>query len=226
MNNKVVMTGLVVLALGGVGVATLMNRGQAPAPAPDETPVRTDAPTELAVKAGEAAPAWTLKDTSGKEHSLADFKGKYVVLEWLNYGCPFVKKHYGSGNMQKLQAAAKDQGVVWLSINSSAPGKQGHSTPEQADELSKKNSAVPTAVLLDSDGTLGKAYAAKTTPHMYVIAPDGKLIYNGAIDDNPSADPKDVEGAKNYVLAALKEHKESGKVTTATTQPYGCSVKY
>jgi peroxiredoxin len=178
------------------------------------------------VAVGSAAPDFTLTDTAGETHRLADFAGKVVVLEWINHDCPFVKKHYGAGNMQALQKKYTAEGVVWLSVNSSAPGKQGHCTPEKADELSAKHGAAPTALLLDEDGKVGKAFGARTTPHMYVIDAEGVLVYNGAIDNRPTADPKDIPGATNYVAAALDAVLAGGTPEVATSKPYGCSVKY
>ena len=179
-----------------------------------------------AATVGQPAPAFTLTDTKGTTHSLADFAGKTVVLEWFNHECPFVKKHYGAGNMQRQQAAATGKGVVWLTINSSAPGKQGHVNAEQANAILGEWKASPTAFLLDHDGTVGQAYGAKTTPHMYVIDGAGVLRYNGAIDSNPSADPADIPGATQYVEAALGDLAANRAVARGTTQPYGCSVKY
>lgn len=175
---------------------------------------------------GQAAPAFTLTGTDGKTYALESFQGKYVVLEWLNHDCPFVKKHYGSGNMQKLQKKYTAQGVVWLSINSSAPGKQGNYPPDEANALTAEKKASPSAVLLDPDGTVGRAYGAKTTPHMFVIDPQGTLLYAGGIDDKPSTDPADVASARNHVDQALTEALAGKTVTVATSTPYGCSVKY
>ncbi|GAB4168016.1 MAG: thioredoxin family protein [Terrimicrobiaceae bacterium] len=175
---------------------------------------------------GQPAPEFTLKDTSGKEHSLSDFKGKVVVLEWVNHGCPFVKKHYASKNMQKLQKAATEQGAVWLSICSSAPGKQGHMAAAEAAAMTADVGSSATAYLLDEDGKVGKAYNARTTPEMFVVDQQGVLQYMGAIDDKPSADAADIDGAVNYVEKALEEVFAGKPVTTATTKPYGCSVKY
>ncbi|HYC58049.1 MAG TPA: redoxin domain-containing protein [Thermoanaerobaculia bacterium] len=175
---------------------------------------------------GSPAPAFTLIDTRGKQHNLADFKGKYVVLEWVNFGCPFVKKHYGSGNMQATQKKAVDRGVVWLSVCSSADGKQGHmAAAEWNNEIASRKMA-STAVLIDESGQVGKTYGAKTTPHMYIVNPDGVLIYKGAIDDKPTTDQDDIPGARNHVLAALDESMAGKPVSTASTTPYGCSVKY
>jgi peroxiredoxin len=175
---------------------------------------------------GSPAPAFTLTDTNGKQHNLADYKGKYVVLEWVNFGCPFVKKHYESGNMQATQKKAVEKGVVWLSVCSSAKFKQGHMSAANWNEDIADRKLASTAVLLDESGAVGKSYGAKTTPHMYVINPDGVLIYKGAIDDKPSTNQDDIPGATNYVLAALDESMAGKPVSTASTQSYGCSVKY
>jgi len=175
---------------------------------------------------GSPAPDFTLPDSFGHNHTLSDYAGKIVVLEWLNHGCPFVKKHYNSGNMQDLQKMAKEEGVVWFSIISSAPGKQGYSTPDQANETAQEKNAVPAAILLDPEGTAGKMYGAKTTPHMYIIDKEGRLVYNGGIDDIRSANVADIAKAKNYVRAALEELLSGQEVSVKTSQPYGCSVKY
>jgi len=181
--------------------------------------------TEVA-RVGEPAPDFAVVDTKGATRHLSDFKGKLVVLEWHNQGCPFVKKHYGSGNMQRLQKEVTAQGGVWLTVISSAPGKQGFVTPTEEDAYLAAEKAVPTAVLLDSDGEVGRLFGAKTTPHMYLVDAKGVLVYAGAIDDRPSPDAADVEGAKNYVLAAYQETTAGKPVTVAATAPYGCSVKY
>lgn len=170
-------------------------------------------------------PAFRALDSNGKARSLADFKGKTVVLEWTNAECPFVKKHY-SGNMQALQKAAAKDGVVWLTINSGAPGKQGHVDGAGADAIVKAKGAAPAAYLLDPQGAIGRAYAAKTTPHMYIVDPAGKLVYMGGIDDTPTADVADIKTAKNFVTAALADLKAKRPVAVATSKPYGCSVKY
>ncbi|HEX6097710.1 MAG TPA: thioredoxin family protein [Thermoanaerobaculia bacterium] len=175
---------------------------------------------------GSPAPALTLTDTNGKQHNLADYKGKYVVLEWVNLGCPFVKKHYESGNMQATQKKAVDQGVVWLSVCSSAEGKQGHMAPADWNKEIAARKLASTAVLIDESGKVGAAYGAKTTPHMYIINPAGVLVYKGAIDDKPTTNQDDIPGARNYVLAALDESMAGKPVSTASTQSYGCSVKY
>ena len=178
------------------------------------------------VSIGQPSPDFSLIDTQGKTIQLSSYKGKFVVLEWFNPDCPFVKKHYGSGNMQSLQKESTDKGVIWLSIDSSAPGKQGYYSPEKANELTLSKNASPTAVLLDSDGKLGKLYGAQTTPHMFVINPEGQLIYAGAIDNVASADPADITKATNYVREALGEAMAGKPVSVPSTKSYGCSVKY
>ena len=177
-------------------------------------------------KVGAPAPTFTVADNKGQPHSLADYKGKWVVLEWHNEGCPYVRKHYGSGNLQKLQKEWTAKSVVWLSIISSAPGKQGYQTAEQSQAYVAQQNAAPTAVLLDPEGSVGRLYTAKTTPHMFVIDPSGVLIYDGAIDDRPTTDLADVDGAVNYVAAALKAGMAGQPVATPVSRPYGCSVKY
>jgi peroxiredoxin len=180
----------------------------------------------LAATVGQPAPDFKLTDTTGKSHALADFKGKTVVLEWVNYDCPFVGKHYDSGNMQKLQKTYSGKGVVWLSVNSSAPGKQGNFPADKVNALLEEKGASPTAYLQDANGAVGQAYGAKTTPHMFVIDPAGKLVYAGGIDDKKSTDVADVKTAKNFVSAALDEVLAGKPVTTGSAEPYGCSVKY
>jgi peroxiredoxin len=175
---------------------------------------------------GEAAPAFTLTDSNGRTHSLSDLRGKIVVLEWWNYQCPFVGKHYGGGNMQKLQKTWTSRGVVWLTVSSSAPGKQGYVDGPKANALMKEKGGAPTAILLDHDGTVGRAYGARTTPHMFVIDKTGTLVYEGGIDDKPSTDLADLATANNYVEAALEEVSAGRPVSTPTSEPYGCSVKY
>ncbi|MCX7868918.1 MAG: thioredoxin family protein [Terrimicrobiaceae bacterium] len=175
---------------------------------------------------GKPAPEFTLKDCSGKQHSLSDFRGKTVVLEWVNHGCPFVVKHYSAGNMQKLQKDATARGVVWLSICSSAPGKQGHMSAAEAAKKCEEVGSHATAYLLDEDGQVGRLYAAKRTPEMFVINPEGILVYKGAIDDKPSANSADIPGAKNFVTAALDEVLAGKPVSKPETAAYGCSVKY
>lgn len=181
---------------------------------------------DAVVKTGSAAPDFTLTDINGKSHSLSSFKGKYVVLEWVNHGCPFVKKHYETGNMQALQNEFTGKQVVWLSIASSAKGKEGYMTAAEWNAANAEHKSAATAVLLDEKGKVGKTYGAKTTPHMYIVNPDGILIYQGAIDDKASTNKGDVKGAKNYVRQALNESMAGKPVSTATTEAYGCSVKY
>ena len=179
-----------------------------------------------APEAGKPAPDFTLKDTAGKEVKLSDYKGKFVVLEWTNFGCPFVKKHYGSHNMQNLQKEFTDKGVVWLSICSSAPGKQGNMSPADAAAAAKAAGVAATEYLIDEDGKVGNLYGARTTPEMFVVDPKGDVVYMGAIDDRPSPDPASLEGATNYVKTALTEAMAGKPVTTPVTKSYGCSVKY
>lgn len=181
----------------------------------------------LALAVGDTAPAFELKDTQGKTVKLADFKGRHVVLEWTNPGCPFVVKHYGPQNMQTLQKEAKAKNVVWLSINSTARSHQDHLAPAALqDKLVKDWGAAPTAVLMDEAGSVGKAYAARTTPHMYVIDPAGKLVFAGGIDDKRNSNPADIPGAKNFVRAALADSLAGKPVATPSATPYGCSIKY
>lgn len=174
---------------------------------------------------GQKATDFKLTDASGKAVQLSDYRGRTVVLEWNNPGCPFVQRHY-QGNMQKTQAAAKADGAVWLTINSGAPGKQGHMDGAAAKKWVADQKAAPTHYLLDPRGVVGKGYAAKTTPHMYIIDGDGVLRYQGGIDDKPAARVEEMESARNHVLAALGEMKAGKPVSVATSQPYGCSVKY
>ncbi|HMD21046.1 MAG TPA: thioredoxin family protein [Alloacidobacterium sp.] len=179
-----------------------------------------------AVRVGDAAPDFTGTDSNGKTHKLSEYRGKYVVLEWTNNGCPFTVKHYASGNMQALQKDWTAKGVVWLTVLSSAPGEQGYMTAAQENAYLSKEKASPTAALLDPNGAIGHEYAAKTTPHMFVIDPSGKVIYDGAIDDHATTDVEDVKSSKNYVTAALTEAMAGQQVATSSTRPYGCSVKY
>ena len=175
---------------------------------------------------GAAAPDFSLPDASGKARSLSEYKGKYVVLEWFNPDCPFVKKHYGSGNMQKLQGEYTGKGVVWLTIDSNAPGSEGNLSPEQAQKVMKDLNTKQTALLLDPAGKAGRAYNARNTPHMFVINPEGKVIYEGAIDSKASPNPADIPSSTNYVKVALDESMGGKPVSNANTRPYGCSVKY
>lgn len=175
---------------------------------------------------GKPAPDFKLTDVDGKARSLAEFKGKYVVLEWINHGCPFVKKHYDSGNMQALQKEAAGKGAVWLSVASSAKGKEGYMDEGEWKKALAEHGSAPAAVLLDAKGKVGKLYGAKTTPHMFIVDPAGALIYKGAIDDRPTADKADVAGAKNHVRQALDEAMAGKPVSEPATKAYGCSVKY
>ena len=175
---------------------------------------------------GAPAPDFTLKAADGETHSLSDFEGQYVVLEWLNFGCPFVGKHYGGGHMQRLQQTYTDEGVVWLSIVSSAPGKQGYYPPKEMVQQKKKHDGNMTAILLDPEGTVGKTYGATVTPHMYVISPEGELLYRGGIDDKPTTDEADIEGATNYVSMALTAAMNGEDVSPKRAKPYGCTIKY
>src|SRR5436305_8401239 len=175
---------------------------------------------------GAAAPDFSLPDASGKSHSLSEYKGKYVVLEWFNSECPFVKKHYGSGNMQKLQAEFTGKGIVWLTVDSNAPGLEGYLTAEQANTKMAEWKTKQTALVLDPDGKAGRSYGAKNTPHMFVINPEGKIVYEGAIDSKPTPNPSDIASSTNYVKAALDESLAGKTVTTPSSRPYGCSVKY
>lgn len=181
----------------------------------------------FAAGVGEPAPAFTLTDLAGKSHQLSDFKGKIVVLEWTNPECPFVVKHYeSSGNLPATQKAATASGVVWLQINSGATGKQGDYDDAAVKAWLAKNQAAATAYLRDRDGKVGKAYGAKTTPHLFVISAEGVLVYQGAVDSKRSTDAKDIAGAENYVQSALADLKAGQPVRTPSTQPYGCGVKY
>ena len=175
---------------------------------------------------GTTAPDFSLTDSKGKTQTVSQYKGKYVVLEWFNPDCPFVKKHYGSGNMQKLQEEFTAKGVVWLSIDSSAPGLEGNLTAEQAEKKIAEWKTKQTALVLDPDGKAGRTYGAKNTPHMFVINPEGKIVYEGAIDSKATPNPSDIAGSTNYVKVALEESLAGKTVSNANTKPYGCSVKY
>ncbi|HTE90074.1 MAG TPA: redoxin domain-containing protein [Terriglobales bacterium] len=179
-----------------------------------------------AVKVGEAAPDFQATDSNGQAHKLSDARGKFVVLEWHNNGCPYTRKHYESGNMQRLQKEWTGKGVVWFTVISSAQGQQGYVTAQQENDYLKQMNASPTAALLDPQGEVGRLYSAKTTPHMFVINPAGVLIYDGAIDDKATTEQADIAGAKNYVSQALEEAAAGKPVSTPTSRPYGCSVKY
>ncbi len=179
-----------------------------------------------AVRVGDKAPDFTGTDTNGQTHKLSDYAGKYVVLEWHNRGCPYTQKHYNSGNMERLQREWTARGVVWFTVISSAPGKQGYITAEDENAYVKQMNADPTAVLLDPTGAIGHLYDAKTTPQMFIINPQGVLLYNGAIDDKATTDQADIAGAKNFVQQALQEALAGKPLTVSSTRPYGCSVKY
>lgn len=179
-----------------------------------------------AARVGSPAPDFTATDTYGKVHRLSEYRGKYVVLEWHNRYCPYTKKHYETGNMERLQNEWTAKGVIWFTVISSAPGRQGYVTAHDENAYVKRMNAAPTAVLLDPTGKLGHLYGAKTTPHMFVINPEGILIYDGAIDNRPTTDPSDVQGATNYVSQALREAMAGKQVSVPTRRPYGCSVKY
>jgi peroxiredoxin len=183
-------------------------------------------PAAAAPQVGQPAPAFQAKDMNGREVSLSDYRGKTVVLEWTNNGCPYVGKHYGSGNMQTLQREATKEGVAWLTVVSSAPGFQGYMTPTEAKAWKARVGAHSTDVLLDAEGKVGRAYGAKATPHMFIVDKAGTLVYMGGIDDRPYADPASLKGAKNYVRAALDDIAAGRPVAQAVTRPYGCSVKY
>jgi hypothetical protein len=174
---------------------------------------------------GQPAPSFTVTDLGGKTVNLADYKGRTVVLEWINFGCPFVQKHYRSGNMQSLQKKYGND-VVWLAVNSTSKGSSDWTEPPQLTRELKEFGAAPATYLVDEPGTMGRAYGARTTPHMYIIDPSGKVVYNGAIDDKRSTNIEDVKGSRNYVVAALEELKAGKPVTVSSTTPYGCSIKY
>src|SRR5881227_789399 len=175
---------------------------------------------------GNAAPDFSLPDAKGQAHSLSQYKGKYVVLEWFNPQCPFVKKHYGGGNMQNLQKEYTDKGVVWLTVDSNAPGSEGNITADQAKKIMDSWKTHQTALLLDPESKIAKAYGAKNTPNMVVIGPDGKIVYEGAIDSKATPNPADIPTSTNYVKTALDEALSGKPVSNAQTRPYGCSVKY
>jgi peroxiredoxin len=204
------------LALGllatGCGAPATETREQAP-PA--------SAPEQAAAPVVDAAPDFTLTGVDGKSYSLSAFKGKVVVLEWTNHGCPYVKKHYGPGNMQRVQREAVAKGAVWLSICSSAPGKQGHMDAAAWTKTNTEMGVAATAVLIDEDGSVGRLYGAKVTPHMFVIGADGGIAYRGAIDDRPTPSPKDIEGAKNHVLDAVENLVKGQPVAIPETRAYG-----
>ncbi|NCT40181.1 MAG: redoxin domain-containing protein [Alphaproteobacteria bacterium] len=207
--RQFLLTSLAVFAIAITAIVSLSTASKAAAP-----------------EIGKAAPDFTATDINGDTFKLSDHKGKIVVLEWSNHECPFVVKHYGSGNMQKVQKETTEKGVEWVTIVSSADGRQGNTTAEEAAKIIEEQGAHPSVKILDASGEIGKMYDAKTTPHMFVINTDGTLAYAGAIDNNPSPNPATIEGAENYVTAAVDELIEGKDVTTSQTQPYGCSVKY
>jgi hypothetical protein len=180
----------------------------------------------LAVAPGTTAPNFNGTDSNGAQHSLSDYRGKFVVLEWANQGCPYDRKHYLSGSIEAQQKEWTAKGVIWLSVISSAPGEQGYVTPSEENAYLKTMKAAPTAALLDPTGTIGRLYEAKTTPHIFVIDPTGKLIYQGALDDKPTPDQEDLKGARNYLNDTLTAAMAGKPVPVASTRPYGCSVKY
>lgn len=175
---------------------------------------------------GKPAPAFSAPDSKGGTQELANYLGKTVVLEWTNHECPYVKKHYNSGNMQTLQTNAVNDGVVWLRVISSAPGAQGHLSAQEIESLAATQGVTATATIIDETGVIGQSYGAKTTPHMYIIDDEGVLVYAGGIDDNPSSDIETVKTAKNYVAAALDDIKSDREIAVNQSRPYGCSVKY
>ena len=212
MKRMLTITSLLTLALlmaGGCGA----DAAQQPSPYP--APV-----------VGKAAPEFTAVDTYGKSHALSQYRGKWVVLEWLNHECPYVRKHYDNDVMQALQKKYADKGVVWLSVVSSAPGKQGHYPNDKANALTKDKGAAPHAVLVDASGTVGRMYDARTTPHMFVISPQGTLVYMGGIDDKPTSRAADLKGARPHVDIALQEAMAGKPVSVPASPPYGCNVKY
>lgn len=200
-----------VLAAGALGAGSLLLSG---------------GPAAASVATGAPAPAFSVRDASGATRTLAEFAGRTIVLEWTNHGCPYVRRHYDAGAMQALQREATAEGIVWLQVISSAPGEQGYLDGAGAQARVGTDNAAPTATLLDPTGAMGRAYGARTTPHMYVIDAQGRVVYQGAIDDRPSARPSAAEGATNYVRAALADLDAGRAVAISDTTPYGCSVKY
>ena len=179
-----------------------------------------------AARVGQPAPDFSLPDTGGKAVRLADFRGRFVVLEWTNPGCPFVRKHYESGNMGATQKLARDQGVAWLAINSTETASGDYLEPPRLADWLKQHQGVPTAVLMDPEGTTGRAYDATTTPHLYIVDPQGMLVYAGGIDSIASARVSDIEKATNHVKAALADIAAKRPIAQAVTKPYGCTIKY
>lgn len=183
-------------------------------------------PAAATATVGQPAPAFSVVDTAGKAVSLADFKGKTVVLEWVNPGCPYVQKHYGAANMQGTQKDAAAKGVVWLAVNSTASEHSDYKAPAAMAQWMQQQQAAATATLMDADGKLGRAYGARTTPHLYIVDAKGTLVYAGGIDNRPTANPADIAGATNHVKVALGELQAGKPLSTPSTRPYGCSVKY
>jgi len=218
LNRHTLTTLACVIAACALALSGCDEGSKAAATRVDTSPVKVHDDTHAA--------AFTLSDPAGKVHSLADYKGKWVVLEWTNQGCPFVKKFYNAGKMQELQKEWTDKGVAWLSICSSAEGKQGYNTAAEWPSVIAEKVIHATAVLLDADGAVGKLYGAKTTPHMFVINPEGEIVYHGGIDDKPTADAADIAGAHNYVAAALTSGMAGKPIDVTTAEPYGCGVKY
>lgn len=212
MKRMLIVTSLLTLALFVAGGCAADAR---------EQPSSYTAPA-----VGKAAPEFKAVDTYGKTHALSQYRGKWVVLEWVNHDCPYVRKHYNNNVMQALQKKYAGKGVVWLSIASSAPGKQGHYSNEEANALTKEKGAAPHALLVDASGTVGRMYDARTTPHMFVINPQGTLVYMGGIDDKPTSRAADLKGARPHVDIALQEAMAGKPVSVPTSQPYGCNVKY
>jgi len=215
MNQSVMKVGGAALALSAIA---LTYSGFASVRAPKNSPP--------VAAIGQPAPDWTVSDTNGTAQSLSKYLGKVVVLEWTNNHCPFVQKQYRTGNMQSLQKFAKENGVIWFSVVSSAPGAPGYITAEQGNKITKEQKSLAYAKLLDPEGEIGREYQAKTTPDMMIIDKSGTLVYSGAIDDKPTPDDEDIKTAHNYVKAALEEVLAGKPVTTATSQPYGCGIKY
>lgn len=207
-----------VLVLSILFLAALQQDARATTTPSDGTPIHTTL--------ANPAPNFTLPSTQGGTHSLSDFRGRYVILEWLNYDCPFVRKHYVAGNMQATQARWTQEGAVWLAIVSSAPGKQGHFPNDVMNRRSEEYAGRQTAILMDEDGQVGRAYGARTTPQMVVISPEGEILYNGAIDNRPSPNPATIEGATNYVNQVMEEVLAGRPISVSATQPYGCAVRY
>ena len=210
MTKRSLLIGAAVLGAGAAGAGVYLMTGDAAA----------------SVTTGAQAPAFSVRDASGATRTLAEFAGRTVVLEWTNFGCPYVRKHYDSNTMQTLQRDATADNIVWLQVISSRPGAQGHLDGAGALARVRTDNAAPSATLLDPTGVMGRAYGARTTPHMFVISPQGVVLYQGAIDDRPSARPASLEGATSYVRVALADVAAGRAVRTSDTTPYGCSVKY